>query len=126
MSNAMLSEMASKKELKEIYVDFNKEQLDDLKDELLAKMTTISRTEMEYEAIKADYKGKLKALKGDQAVIFKQLLEGRTTSEEVLLYVPNFEEGIMDIYRESTGELYESRKLRPDERQMTFNLNVAN
>jgi len=126
MSNAMLSEMASKKELKEIYVDFSKQELDDLKDELLAKMTTISRTEMEYEAIKADYKGKLKALKGDQAVIFKQLLEGRTTAEEVLLYVPNFEEGVMDIYRESTGEIYESRKLRPDERQMTFNLSMAN
>lgn len=126
--NMMAAELAVRKEKREIYIDFSENELNLLKDDLVDKMTEFKRVDDEFSVIKEDYKDRLKFAKAEQDTVFKQIREGRKSSEEVLLYVPNFDDGNMEIYRECNGELYETRKLRPDERQMYFDFNqsVAN
>lgn len=75
------------------------------------------------EAMKV-YKDKIDPLKKENNLLLSEIRTGQAKVAGILYHMANHDEGYMETYDEN-GELIQSRKLRPDEKQKTILYSVG-
>lgn len=86
------------------------------KDTLADNYNKIGTLTAELDLIKAEYKGKIEPLKQEMAIVADEI-KSRTTEHNGTLYMFKDDESGMMGYYDDKGELVNSRRLRPDEKQ---------
>ena len=86
------------------------------KDTLAENYNKIGTLTAELDMIKSEYKGKIDPLKHEMAIVADEI-KSRNTEENGTLYMFKDEDGGMMGYYDEKGELVNSRRLRPDEKQ---------
>lgn len=114
---SMLAQHCEHSEETKYYVDLSEQDLVERHQELSKNLIKYNELDEELKVIKDDFKTKMKPLQ----IYQKELLEAISVKKELVtgtLYdIANQTDGMMDTYTEA-GELYGSRRLRPDERQL--------
>lgn len=114
---SMLAQHCEHSEETKYYVDLSEQDLVERHQELSKNLIKYNELDEELKEIKDDFKTKMKPLQ----IYQKELLEAISVKKELVtgtLYdIANQTDGMMDTYTEA-GELYGSRRLRPDERQL--------
>lgn len=96
--------------------DLSQEELDVKRETLTTNYININDLDEELAIIKASFKERTEPLKQENKTLLAQV---KTRKEEVKGVIFNFadhEEGMMNTFDEG-GDLIQSRRLRPDERQ---------
>lgn len=123
---SMLVQHCESSEETKYYVDLSQQDLVERHQELSKNLIKFNELDEELKEIKDDFKTRMKPLQ----VYQKELLEAISVKKELvtgtLFSIANQVEGMMEVYTEA-GELYSSRRLRPDERQLraTFPIKIA-
>lgn len=114
---SMLAQHCESSEETKYYVDLSEQDLVEKHQELSKNLIKLYELDDELKAIKETFKVDMKPLMVKQ----KELLEAISVKKELVtgtLYdIANQTDGMMETYT-SAGELYGSRRLRPDERQL--------
>jgi hypothetical protein len=80
----------------------------------------LGQMEDELEEVKEKYKEKMKPLKDQNKEVLYELKHRQAAVTGPLFLIADHDEGMMGTYDEN-GELISSRKLRPEEKQLTIN-----
>lgn len=123
---SMLANSCDSSEETKYWVDLTEQDLIEKHQELSRNLIQLNEIEEEAKAIADNYKQQMKPMK----VLQKDLLGAIGVKKELvtgtLYHLANQDDGMMETYTQ-TGELYASRRLKPEERQMraAFPLNKA-
>lgn len=121
-----LEGMATKIEADQPYErDLTEAEVEDLRIALERQSLALSTKEAEWKEVQADWKGKLKALKGELGLTI-HFLKNRKKGEKGNLYmIPDFEKGRMYMVN-ALGQILHDRPLLDTERQGNlYTLNPA-
>ena len=114
-----IKDNAYKLEEKLVTREFNREQLQEFKEELADESVQLSVYNAELEKIKKEYQAKMKPHQEKIAAVVKNLkLKYSESIEEVALMADHYE-GVMREY-DLQGNFLNERKLYPHERQMNI------
>jgi hypothetical protein len=122
MTLYQLRERSVGNELQTIRHEYTEAELHDLRDEY-SQMGIRIADETELQATrKKEMKQTLDALY-DASDTFLDRIRDRYEDRKIeCLLVPNFEAGEMEYYDSTDGSMVDKRRLRPNERQMTFGM----
>ena len=95
------------------------EELEATTQAFIQKTLEINHEEDEFDFIKEQFKGKLKPLKKESGEMLQILKVKQKTVTETVFLIANHETGIMETYN-GDGELITSRRLMPEEKQLTI------
>lgn len=114
---SMLANHCESSEETKYYRDLSEQDLIEKHQDLSKNLIELNQLEEELKDIKDDFKERMKPKK----VLQKELLEAIGVKKELingtLFHIANHADGMMETFTE-TGELYSSRRLKPEERQM--------
>lgn len=112
----LIKDNADGTEIKYYNRPYTPEELDSIKDEFSTQHIEAGAIRAELNAIKADYKIKLKPYENRIGQLL-QALKDKTESVEATTYMFEDQENGMMLYYDAEGNLIDSRRLRPDEKQ---------
>lgn len=122
----MLTEHCSSMEEANYFIDLSEEDLAERKHDLSENVVKLTDLKAELKEVTAEFKDKMKPLEVTQTDLLKQI---RTRKQEIngkLYHIANHDNGMLETYTED-GNLYSSRRMRPDEKQGRVNfLNAVN
>lgn len=127
---SMLAQHCEHSEETKYYVDLSEQDLVEKHQELSKNLINLYEHEDELNKIKAEYKIIMKPMIVKQKELLEAIAVKKELIEGTLYHIPNQVEGMMETFT-AAGELYSSRRLRPDERQARLFIdrdaaNVAN
>lgn len=98
---------------------FTEDEKIDLKDDLASSNIKLARIRTKFDTVKAEYKGQIDPLKKDIAQTVSMLSSGHKEVTKRIFLMQDHENDKMITYDED-GNFVESRRLKPEERQMTI------
>lgn len=114
---AMLTDHCTSKEDTTYYVDLSEQDLVERHQDLSENLIRLNEKEEELKTIKDDFKEVMQPMKIKQKELLTAIHIKKEIVEGTLFSVANQDDGVMERYTE-TGEFYDSRRLKPEERQM--------
>lgn len=123
---ALLTEHCTSMEEGNYFIDLSEEDLAERKHDLSENVVKLTDLKAELKEVTAGFRDQMKPLEVTQGDLLKQI---RTRKQEIngnLYHIANHENGMMETFTQD-GNLYSSRRLRPDEKQGRVNfLNAVN
>ncbi len=121
----MIKENAVGMETRQIRRDFTDEQIIVLQEKFTQNEIAKAAVEDEFTEVKKDFNGKISDFKSISKGLRTQLRD-RFIDETIDVYaVPNHDTGMMEFCHTETGEVLDSRKLRPTEKQLQITSKVG-
>lgn len=123
---ALLTEHCTSMEEGNYFIDLSEEDLAERKHDLSENVVKLTDLKAELKEVTAEFRNQMKPLEVTQGDLLKQI---RTRKQEIngnLYHIANHDNGMMETFTQD-GNLYSSRRLRPDEKQGRVNfLNAVN
>jgi hypothetical protein len=120
MDNQQQKDLAVGTEAIDYRYDFTKEEIESIRAEHTDKMIEQEIIEDEIKAFRDERAPKIKTLKASGREMRKKIRTGYETRNEQCHLVPDFENSVMQYFSIATGDLVFSRKLRPNEKNLTI------
>jgi hypothetical protein len=114
---AMLTDHCDSKVEGSYYVDLTEEDLVEKHKELSQNLISLNEQEEELKKIKDEFKEVMQPMKLLQKELLTAIHVKKVLIKGTLYNIADQEAGVMETYMAS-GEFYESRRLKPEERQM--------
>jgi hypothetical protein len=115
MESMLRTNCESKVETK-YYRDLTEQDLVEKHQELSKNLIEMNQIEDEFKVVKDEFKDRLKPMAQKQKELLDAIKVKKELHEGTLYTMANHEDGVMETYTE-TGEFYESRRMKPEERQ---------
>lgn len=115
----LLEQNADRIEQNEYLKPLTPEDLDLRREKLTDNAIQLSDLEEEKKEAMADFKAKIDPLTKENKGLLVEIKTRQAKVSGVLYHMANHEEGMMETYDEN-GELIQSRRLRPDEKQQSI------
>lgn len=113
-------------ENEQFFVRLEGEDLADIREQHTNSAIALSHLEEEFDRIKTEYKGKMKVVKAEMGVQMQTLKQNGEWKRGTLFGCADHTLGIMQFF-DQEGNLVNSRRLLPSERQITiFNKAASN
>lgn len=109
-------------EKRKFEIKYTEEEITQLKENFSDISLSISKLEVELDRIKREFKGKMAPLKNQAEMLLIKIQLGFYTVEKDVYLIPDYDNDIIKIMTEE-GELLDERKMTPEERQLTLNIN---
>lgn len=103
---------------------FDEEDLNQSREDYTSKSIELKRLEDEFKQVKDDYKRKIKALSTQQAEIMTGIMQSGEWLDGKQYGFDDQVRGVMEYYDEA-GQFINSRRLMPNERQLTIHSALA-
>lgn len=103
---------------------FDEEDLNQSREDYTSKSIELKRLEDEFKQVKDDYKRKIKALSIQQAEIMTGIMQSGEWLDGKQYGFDDQVRGVMEYYDEQ-GQFINSRRLMPNERQLTIHSALA-
>ena len=112
----LLKDNCDEAEDKSYVRNLTQEELDIKHEQLADNCIEVNTLNEELKAIKAQYKGKTEPLMAERSQLLRQIKTRQEEASGKLFHFFNHDDGMRYTYDES-GDLVESRRLRPEEKQ---------
>lgn len=99
---------------------FDDEDISQSRAEYTNKSIELMRLQDEFDGIKAEYKAKIKNLEGDKKIIMTSIMQSGEWLDGKQYGFDDQIRGVMEYYDEN-GQFLSSRRLTPNERQLSIN-----
>lgn len=103
---------------------FDDEDLAQSREDYTSKSIELKRLEEEFKEVKADYKARIKALTNQQGEIMTGIMQSGEWLDGKQYGFDDQVRGVMEYYDEN-GQFINSRRLMPNERQLTIHSQLA-
>lgn len=97
----------------------SREEMDEFRENLTDEMIKARNLEEEFAQQKADHKNRIDPVNRGIAELLGIIRAKAIEVREECYLVPNYEDNMMEFYN-ANGEMIDSRRLRPEERQTTI------
>lgn len=104
-------------EERKIRHDFSEDESNMLREDFSQNRLLYADEEKAIVAMRKDWKKRLDEIDAEGNRLLGLIRDRYRDDDRVVRLVPNYDAGLMEMYDENSGELVESRKLRPAERQ---------
>ena len=98
---------------------FDDEDIDQIQEEFMMKSIELKRKQEEFDEIKARYKAQLKVLEDQKSMMMSQIMQSGEWLDGKIFGFDDQVKGTM-TYLNKQGDFIESRRLLPNERQLTI------
>lgn len=115
-----LQEHATSIEEGQYFRPYDGEDIAQTQQDFTLKSIEMARVEAEFDEIKAKFKMQLKVLKAHRALIMQNLMQKGEWLDGKQYLMDDQETGMMHYY-DATAQIVSSRRLRPEERQISIN-----
>jgi len=99
----------------------SRDELDEYRENLTDTMVKQSAIESEFADVKEEFKKKLKPVMRDVSQLFGIVKAKAIEVDELCFLIPDYNSGMMEYYN-ANGELVNSRRLKPEERQTAIRM----
>ena len=113
---AALRNHCDKSEQTTYYRDLSGDEIDAKCAKLVDNLIQVSGFEEELDTIKEEFKDKIKPLTTANKKLQVEVKTRKEQVEGTLFHIANYDDGMMETYDED-GQLLQTRRLRPDEKQ---------
>lgn len=103
---------------------FDDEDLAQSREDYTSKSIELKRLEQEFKEVKADFKARIKALSNQQGEIMTGIMQSGEWLDGKQFGFDDQVRGVMEYYDEQ-GQFISSRRLTPNERQLTIHSALA-
>ena len=128
MNNNMTSDDIQSKAVdkinKIVQVKFSRVEIEEKKENYFTELYKLQDIESDFEDLKKRFKEKMKTIQGVLDSLSLDLKKGYKEIHKDLFLVPDMEKNTM-LYLTEDGEIMETRDLRPEEKQLRFELKTG-
>lgn len=120
----MLEDNCLRKETTEVEHSFTPDEKEEMKNEFSELSINIDGYNDELKKARKKHREKTTAIKEEAQLLITKLRVGSEKREKELYLMPDYENSIMEFYDES-GAFVSSRKMKPNEKQLTIASKMA-
>lgn len=115
--------MQRKSGLEVIRKNFTEAELNEFKSNLASNLIEINKKETAFQELKEQHKEDVAPLKKNQVKLLDRIERKYEDVEMMVIYEPDYENGLMRMIDESTSQVVHERGLLPSERQQAMQFN---
>lgn len=120
MNKSQIQNSSTAIEQRTIRKHYSEDEMNDIRESFSGNEIKKAETEDELSGIKKEFKANLDSLKDRSKELRTKIKNKYVDINRDVYCVPNFTDGIMEFYDCETAELLDTRKLRPNEKQLSI------